>query len=181
MWNKKTWGTLFFVITGVASLPVIIEFARWVGAMLGPEWQWWNYSLLTISIVGLLWIWFPKLAGRFSGDADAERLEEPPAEAKADGKVIFLLRVIWFLADDFFYKPRPKHFSFMFREVPWDGPTRYEVRPTFVALLMPLWLMSRSIHVLYFSSLFLIPILILVILIDALFGFRLLGPLFGAS
>ena len=42
--------------------------------MLGSEWQWWNYLLVSIGIGGLLWIWVPKVAGYFYGTSAKKEL-----------------------------------------------------------------------------------------------------------
>lgn len=176
MQNKEFWKTFALVLGLLGSIPGILDIAEGVAAMLGPEWQWWNYTLLIVCAGGLLWIWVPKLVGLFA--RDAERKKKPSAISKAPGKAMFLFRMVWRLDWLGYYNFRPKHFSFMFRKEQWEDDTRYELRPTFRALLLPFWMAAHLAYALYLCLLFVLPFAVIALVVDAIFGFRFLGYMF---
>ena len=146
--------------------------------MLGPEWRWWNYTLLLVAVSGLTWIWWPKLVAWFS--SNAERLESPSVASKIPGKTEKVVLFFWLIRDigmGVHLTNRPKHYGFMYREILMADNVYYEIRPSFRAIFLPFWIIARSIYVSFLVFLFIVPFAVMALVIDAIFDLGLLDYL----
>ena len=145
-------------------------------AVFGPEWQLWNYSALMIGVLGLIWTWWPELSGWFT--SDGEKTEAPSVKPKMlDGKekIVEFFEHIRLVGEDIYFSYRPEPYGFMYRRVNWgEDDLAYKIRPIFRALLLPFWIVGRSIYILFLVFLFIIPFAVMVLVIDAVFGMGLL-------
>lgn len=168
--------TLPGVVFLAFGLPGYIDdahtWAGWLNTMFGPEWHWWNYTMVFGGLSWIVWVWRKELAGLFQSQSD-----KPSVAPKTGGEIALLLRVVREAGESRLYTStfflNPGRYEFMFWNI--EGKNNaYLLRPVYRAILLPFFLIWRLAYTLLLVGAFCLPLAIIALILDALFGFGLI-------